>query len=198
MDKSAVQRILEEANEVVEASGVATELRSVAFERAVDLLAGTALRAPGGDGGAGGAGADARGGGAAVADGKAAVVAKKMHIDASKVQRVFDFEDDDVSLSIKRSVLAKDKAGATQELALLYAGARQAAGYDDSHTKVADIRSRVESMGVLDKSNFATHLTDKTDWFTHKGKGVSREFKVTSPGYEDAGKLVLKITGGQK
>jgi hypothetical protein len=197
MDKSAVQRILEEANEVVKASAVATELRSVAFEKAVDLLAGTASRTPGGDGGAGGGGADAGGGGAAV-DGKAVAVAKKMHIDASKVERVFDFEDDDVSLSIKRSVLAKDKAGATQELALLYAGARQAAGYDDSHTKVADIRSRVESMGVLDKSNFATHLTDKTDWFTHKGKGVSREFKVTSPGYEDAGKLVLKITGGQK
>jgi integrase len=46
-------------------------------------------------------------------------------------------------------------------------------------------------MGVLDKTNFATHLTDKKDWFTRKGDGASREFKVTTTGYEEAGKLSL-------
>jgi hypothetical protein len=194
MDKSAVQQILEDANEVVKASKVGAELRTVAFEKAVDLLAGQ-TRVAGAtthDGGGSGDG----GGGQVVGD-KAAALAKKMHIDASKIPYVYEFEDDDVSVTVKRSALADGKAGATQELALLYAAARQAGGYDESHTKVAGIRNRVESMGVLDKSNFAAHLTDKTDWFTHKGKAANREFKVTSTGYEEAGKIVLKITGGQ-
>jgi hypothetical protein len=194
MEKSAVQQILEDANEVVKASKVGAELRTVAFEKAVDLLTGQMTRVAGATSHDGGGSGD--GGGGEVGD-KAAALAKKMHIDASKIPYVYDFEDDDVSVTVKRSALADGKAGATQELALLYAAARQAGGYDESHTKVASIRNRVESMGVLDKGNFAAHLTDKTDWFTHKGKAANREFKVTSSGYEEAGKIVLKITGGQ-
>jgi hypothetical protein len=192
MDKNAVQQILHDAQDAVDAAGVEKELRPVAFDKAVDLLAGPTPRdlSGAGDGGTEG------GGKVAVGD-KAAALAKRMHVDADKVARVFEFEDDDVALTIKRSVLSKDKAGATQELALLYAAARQVGGYDESHTKASEIRARADDMGVLDKGNFATHLTSKKDWFTRKGDGVNREFKVTTTGYEEAGKIIAKITGGQ-
>jgi hypothetical protein len=192
MDKNAVQQILHDAQDAVDAAGIEKELRPVAFDKAVDLLAGTTARdlSDPGDGGAGG------GGKVAVSD-KVAAVAKKMDIDGEKVARVFGFEEDDVALTIKRSALSKGKAAATQELALLYAAARQAGGYDASHTKASEIRQRADDMGVLDKPNFAAHLGSKKDWFTRKGDGANREFKVTTVGYEEAGKIVAKITGGQ-
>jgi len=190
MDKNGVQKILHDAQEAVEAAGIEKELRPVAFDKAVDFLAGTTARGltDAGDGPEGGKGA--------VGD-KAAALAKKIHVDPDKVARVFEFEDEDVALTIKRSALSKDKAGATQELALLYAAARQAGGYDESHTKASEIRARADDMGVLDKGNFAAHLTSKKDWFTRKGDGTNREFKVTTTGYEEAGKIVVRITGGQ-
>src|SRR5256885_12204817 len=50
-----------------------------------------------------------------------------------KIKYIYDFEDDDVSVTVKRSALADGKAGATQELALFYAAASQARGYGEAH-----------------------------------------------------------------
>jgi hypothetical protein len=192
VDKSTVQRILQDATEVLDAAGIEKDLRSTAFEKAVDLLAGTprTTEAQGSADGAPNLGSSEDPGD------KAKSIAKKMHIGAENIPYVYEL-DDDVSLAIKRSVLAKDKAGATQEVALLYAAARQAGGYDETHTRASAIRERAESMGVLDATNFASHLTSKTDWFTHKGKGANREFKVTTAGYDAAGELVVKIRGSK-
>lgn len=50
-------------------------------------------------------------------------------------------------------------------------------------------------MGVYDTKNFATHMKSVVG-LTMKGSGQSREFKVTNPGYEEAGKIVTRLTGG--
>jgi hypothetical protein len=108
MNKSAVQQILKDAQEAVEGSGVDKELRPVAFDKAVDLIAGVPKATPptnGGGGGGGGGSGDRAGG--AVGD-KAQKIAKKMGIDAEKLAYeklayVYDLEDEDVSLIVKRS-----------------------------------------------------------------------------------------------
>jgi hypothetical protein len=196
VEQAAVQKILEAAQEAVDAASIKGDLRPVAFDKAVDLLAGVpAARGPLLTGGEGDAGGSENGGGeGAPATDKAKAIAKKMHITADNVEKVYDL-DDDVSISVQRSKLSSDRANATLDLALLYAGARQAA-YGDTTTNVTDVRSLVDNFGVLDGKNFSSTLNKKKNWFTIKGSGKSRTLKVTSAGYEDAGKRIVELLGG--
>jgi hypothetical protein len=199
MDKSAVQQILKDAQEAVDESGVEAELRPLAFEKAVDLLSGALkLTAQGGGGGSANGDAEGQSGAGAEVGDKATRIAKRMHIGADKFPYVYDLEDEDVSLIVKRTIFPKTKANATREVALLYAAARQAGGYDEGHTSTAEIKKHCENMGVLDDHNFSAHMSAKKDWFTQKGKKpADREYKVTQPGYEEAGRIITRITGGQ-
>jgi hypothetical protein len=101
-----------------------------------------------------------------------------------------------VALIVQRSKLASSKAKATREVALLYSAARQAAGYDETHTPIASIKTRVEDMGVLNEHNFASHVKN-TDGLSQRGQTPStREYKVTQHGFEEAGKIINRVTGG--
>jgi hypothetical protein len=196
MDKSAVQQILVEAQEAVDGASLREDLRPVGFEKAVDLLAGVpAPQAPadGGDGGDTGSGRPRDDTGVTASD-KAKAIAKKMHVTADKVEKIYDL-DEDVSISVQRSKLPSHRANATLDVALLYSAARQAA-YGDATTTVADVRSVVDNFGVLDGKNFSATLKGKKNWFTIKGTGQKRTLKVTSAGYEDAGKRIVELLGG--
>jgi hypothetical protein len=197
MEQAAVQRILEDAQEAVDAASIKGDLRPVAFEKAVDLPAGVPVAGvageEGGGGRRGGGGSENGGGGGPVTD-KAKAIAKKMHITADKVEKVYDL-DDDVSITLQGSKFPKDRANATVDLALLYAAARQG-GYGDTTTSYADLRAVADEFGVLDSGNFAGTIGKHKNWFTIKGTGKSRTVKVTNTGYEDAGKRIDEILAG--
>lgn len=195
-DKETVEKILTQAREVVAAAEVPEALQPLAFEKAVDLLAGTphAPAAPGAS--ANGAPADSGDGSSAPVDQRLAKIAQRLGVEASKLAYVYDLDDDDVTLIMPRSKLDATKAIATREVALLYAVARQAGGYDATHTKVGDIKSKVDDMGVLDAGNFASQVK-KIEGMSVKGATAqSREFKVTQHGYEEAAKVITRLTGG--
>jgi hypothetical protein len=122
-------------------------------------------------------------------------IAKKLGVDTKTADYFFDPDGDDVTLAVSRSKLDSNKSTATKEVALLYCAARQAGGYDDTHTSVANVRAKVENMGVLDPPNFATHLKN-IEGLTVRGSGKDRVFKVTSHGYEQATTLMNRIKGG--
>jgi hypothetical protein len=121
-------------------------------------------------------------------------IAQRTGADATKLPYVYDLDDDDVSVIVKRSKLGSGDSAATRELALLYCAARQAADYG-AQTSIELVRSRVEDMGVYDGPNFSKHIKG-VDGLTVKGSGNARECKVTQHGFEEAGKLIARITGG--
>jgi hypothetical protein len=193
-DRKAVEAVLKEARAAVEGASVPAELREVAFAKAVDLLSGhvAATTTTSQD-------ADARSGEGDstkkfTGDERLAKIAQKTGADVAKLPYVYDIDDDGVTMLIKRSQLSKSDAGATRELTLLFAAARQASGID-TLTKVELIRERVEDMGVYDSKNFSTDLK-KISGITIKGTGNARELKVTQHAFEEAGKLIARITGG--
>jgi hypothetical protein len=192
MDRTNVERILTDAREAVAAAEVPEELRPLAFEKAVDLLAGSTPAAPAQPAEAG---VEVNGDGGRT-DQRLAKIAQRLGVEPSKLAYIFDPDTDDVALIVQRSKLASSKAKATREVALLYSAARQAAGYDETHTSIASIKTRVEDMGVLDENNFASHVKN-TDGLSQRGQTPStREYKVTQHGFEEAGKIINRVTGG--
>jgi hypothetical protein len=191
MDQEAVKEVLTAALAAVKDAKVPADLRPLAFEKAIDLLAGTATPGPAPPAGSSQqhqpTPPDLSG------DARLAKIAQRTGTDTAKLAYVYDVDDDDVSVVIQRSKLSQSKAVATREIALLYAAARQAGGYDETHTSVSHIRQRVDDMGVLDEANFATAVKN-VDGMTSKGSRQNREFKVTQHGYEEAGKLITRLT----
>ncbi|MDQ2969474.1 MAG: hypothetical protein M3R37_14325 [Actinomycetota bacterium] len=188
-DRTTVEKILSEAQGAVEGAGISDELREVAFGKAVDMLGGTVVPAATA---AASEQVDTGGGGG---DDLLAKIAKKLGVDAKTADFFFDSDADDVTLVVPRSKLNPKKSDATREVTLLYCAARQAGAYDATHTSVENIKTRVENMGVLDSSNFSTHLKN-IEGLSVRGSGQSREFKVTSHGYEQAAKMMNRIKGG--
>lgn len=197
MNQDTVKEILAAALAAVNDANVPNELRPLAFEKAVDLLAGIPAPIPPSppvasrESGLG----DGDGGGAATEDERLATIARKTGVDVSKLPYVYDLDEDDVTILLKRSALGAGDAAATRELALLYTAARQAASYD-AQTSMGLVRAQVENMGVYDPKNFTTHLKN-IDGVTIKGSGKARELKVSQHGFEEAGKLITRLTGGE-
>jgi len=201
VEQAAVQKILEDAQAAVDSASIKGDLRAVAFDKAIDLLAGVpAAPAPvvtsggGGGGGLENGGDGGDGGGSTTASEKATAIAKKMHITADKVEKVYDL-DEGASISLQRSKFPKDRANASAELALLYAAARQA-GYGDATTDFSGLRAIADEFGVLDGGNFSGTMGKHKHWFTIKGSGKAKTAKVTNTGYEDAGKRITELLGG--
>jgi len=189
LTQAAVEELLAAASAAVDAANIPEDLRPIAFTKALDMLAGaTSAPAPGGGGGEG---SDKV---VLSDDERMNKIATKVGADATKLPYVYDLDEEDVAFSIQRSKLSSTDAAATREVALLYCAARQALGLD-TQTKIELIRTRVEDMGVYDGKNFSTHLKSITG-VTVKGKDSAREYKVTAPGFEEAGKLITRLTGG--
>jgi len=187
-DRTMVERILSEAQAAVDSAGVADEFREVAFGKAVDMLGGTVVPATTL------AASEQTNTGSGSGD-RLERITKKLGVDATTADFFFDPDEEDVTLAVPRSRLDPKRSEATKQVALLYCAARQAGGYDDSYTSTANIKAKVENMGVLDSGNFSTHLKD-IEGLSVRGSRQNREFKVTSHGYEQAAKLMNRIKGG--
>lgn len=189
-----VVALLSGALAAVRAADLPAELEGVAYGKAIELLAhrsegATTQEASGRHVPGSTAGDDA-------ADDVLHRVARRFHIeDARRLVYVFEFGDDEVDIVVQRSRFPKDKANAAREVCLLYAAARQAGRLDETATGYSKLREKANDMGVYDSKNFSTTLAGMRDWFAIKGSGQKREFKVTQHGFEEAGKLVMKLVG---
>jgi hypothetical protein len=189
-DNPQVVELLTAALEAVTTARIPDDLRPVAFGRAVDLLSGTDSVSS-----TNASSTQEQSNETTPIGDQLAKIARRMGIEAKALAYIYEIDSEDVTLVVQRSKLSKDRTNASREVALLYAAARQATGIDNGHTSSANIRQRVSDMGVLDESNFAAKLALMRDWFAMKGTGAKREFKVTQHGYEEAGKLITRLTG---
>ncbi len=124
--------------------------------------------------------------------GIAGKIARDFGIPEELLESVYDIQTDRVDLVVHRSKLPKQKAPAMKVVATLVAAGRQAAGIED-WTAAEVVRDACRQIGVFDRSNFAMEVASLGDVFLVRGKGQSREFKVTRHGYEEAGRLISQL-----
>lgn len=197
---NTVTEILRTAHESATAAGVPDELRAIAFEKAIELLAvqgGLSSAAPPappptGTGSESGGGAN---GGAAAADKTLDKIAKKLQVTKAAVEEVFHIDGESLALSIGTSKLPAQKSAGTKMIALLLAAGRQAGGWDAEWTAASDIRTVCEAFGRLDGPNFAGTIKEMDDEFSFSGAKQSRKVKVKRKGFEDAAAHVKKLGG---
>lgn len=191
-NSTTAKELLQAAHKAVVDAGIPEPLQEVAFTKAFDLLAGNKpATTPDGGGKVLDSGSVDN---TFTGDERFAKIAQKTGADVNKLPYVYDIDDEGVSMLVKRSQLGNSDAAATRELALLVAAARQAGGFD-TLTKIETIRERVEDMGVYDPKNFSTTVKG-IPGVTIKGTGNTRELKVTQAAFEEAGKLLNRLTGG--
>jgi len=122
-------------------------------------------------------------------------IAAGLRLDRDKVEQVYAEDEGELDVVISPRRLAPDKANATRQLAQILAAGRQLAGLDDEWTSVGKVREKVNEFGKLDGGNFAQYIgtLNKDDACVLKGKGVSREIKVTRAGRESIGEMINSL-----
>lgn len=185
--------VLAQAVKTVEDAGVPDDLRVVAFEKAIDLIAGTDPLAIRRQDMAAASGDSAQGPSSSSSVMEA--IANRLKLDPSIVREVFDVEEGVPILIVQSSKLATAKRAATKEIALLMVAARQAAGIDD-YTMLADIRPMAEHFAKYD-SNFSASINQMDDALSFKGKDKNRAVRLRQQGWEQATTLVSQLGGGK-
>lgn len=182
------------AAEAVEQAGLSEDLRPIGFQRSLDAL---------GVGGAAAASSQPHAtrnsgsgdpGGAPREDGEIlAKIAERLDLDRELVARVFDEEDGQVRLIVKRSMLPEPnrRAASMRHVALLVVVGRQAAGVED-YTAYDSIREECRELRIYDGPNFASEV-GKLEFRTRGGRNT-REAKANRHHFDDASDLIRLLT----
>ena len=119
-------------------------------------------------------------------------IAAGLKLDRDKVEQVYAEVEGELDVVISPRRLASDKANATRQLAQILAAGRQLAGIDSEWTPVGKVRETVGEFGKLDGGNFDQYIgtLNRDDACVLKGKGASREIKVTRAGRESIGEMI--------
>jgi hypothetical protein len=110
---------------------------------------------------------------------------------------VYDSKGSELSYVISPRKLASAKSEATRQLAQIVALGRQAAGLEE-WTPSSLIREVVQEYGKFDSANFSSHVQglDKDNAVLFRGKGASREIKVTRAGIESMADAIRALLAG--
>ena len=188
MATKKIEDVLREAAAAVDAAGLPDDLRGAAFTKAVDLIAGT--QAPSAAEATGVPKPETK----KTTSDALEMIASRFGIDLDFVDEAFAIEDDVPSLAVGRTKLANSDKGATEQIALLVAAARQAAGVED-WTESSVLREAAANYNRFDKNNLAYTVSSLEDDFSFSGKGQARRVKVRRDGFKNAGTLVKQILG---
>lgn len=196
--KEAVTDILVEAIAAVNAADVPTELKEVAFSKAVDLImarrtAEASPRMETADAGSVALPMPARAARALPADDTIGRIAARLRMDRDTVAQVFDETDGKIDIIVAPRKLASGKAPATKQLATLVAAARQAADVEE-WTDADEIRRFVEDFKRYDSANFASTLKEMDDIFRVKQNGRKISVKLGRSGWDRAAELVATLS----
>ena len=184
-----IRPILEQAASAVEEAELPQEFRVAAFRKAVDIIVGahasqsTVRASP-----------DGFLGDSPSPDDPLAQLASKLQIDPELVGETFYVGNEGLpQLGITPGRLASGKAGATKQIALLLAAARQGGGIEDTTASIA-IRAAVRGFNRLDGNNFASTLREMSDEFVFEGTGRDLKVRVSRAGYIRAASLVTELS----
>jgi hypothetical protein len=185
-----IDEILVRAKQEVERANLPEALQAVAFGKVVDLLSGA------------GKGSQEKAklqgsttAGELVQGSPLERIAAKFNLDLDVVDQVLSADAESVHLIVAPGKLASSKTEGTQQIALLIAAGRQAAGLDQEWTSLNDIRGVAEEFKKYDGPNFAKHIRRMENDFNFKGSKQKLEVKVARPGWESAKALIVQLSG---
>ncbi len=192
LSPTELTRRLREAAEIVELAELPENLQPVAYGRSLDVLgvpaasqsasattaAGVHVRAP-----------------QAPATGMLGQIAQRLGLDPSLIPRVYDEDDGQLRLILRRSMLPEPdkKAASMRAVALLVVVGRQAAGVEE-HTPHEVIREECRELKVYDRPNFASEI-GKLEFRATGGRNT-RAARANRHHYEDAAELIRRIAQG--
>lgn len=187
-----VKDVLEAALKAVGDARVPPELRALAFEKAIDLVAtptsAQALPVANGTGLNGSQLTRAATGGSLMGR-----LAARLHASPEAIEAVFTENAGAVEVTVDPKRLSQRKSTGTRELALLVAASRQVLG--EEATPADEIRKVAEDYDRLDAPNFASALADLKGKFLPSGSPRARLFKLSKPGWDEVGSLVARLGG---
>jgi hypothetical protein len=186
---------LQQAAAVVEDAGLPDDLRPIAFDHALEALGVVAAPAstdpqPRLDGGA----RTIERGASQISGGELlGRIASVLRQDADVVARVYEEDEGQIRLIVKRSMFLEPdrKAASIRHVALLVTVGRQAAGIEE-HTSFDTIRDECRELKVFDASNFATEV-GKLEFRTTGGRN-SKEARANRHHYDEAADLIRRMT----
>lgn len=121
-------------------------------------------------------------------------LASAFQVPEDTLEMFYDVADGQPTLVVSAKRIAANKSLAARQLGQLIAAARQVVGIEE-WTSAAVIRKVVQDYGRLDSSNFAASLQQMENVAVLRGKGASREVKITRPGIEATADLIKSLTG---
>lgn len=180
-------QVLKLAMEAVEEAGIKDPLRSIAYAKAVDLIA------RGGSVAVGEVEVHNLNSDAAVGE-HAVAIAKELEIDAKHVERLFDELDDQLQFVGAVEKLGASKQLKVEKMAVLLCAARQAAGFDDDgRTSDAVVRAEVERHGLYDVTNYSKHVKPLARLTNVNGSGKAATYKMKYEGRVEARSIAQRL-----
>lgn len=189
-----LQDRLRQAAELVEQADIPRDFRSVAFEHVLLALGADGPAAAGGYPPLSGAGATSvtRSPPAVSGGDLLSRIAVALGLDRDPVARIYEEDDGQVRLVLKRAMLPEPnkKAASIRHVALLVVVGRQAAGLEE-HTSYDAIREECRELKVYDPANFAADV-GKLEFRTSGGRN-SKEARANRHHYDDAADLIRRM-----
>jgi hypothetical protein len=130
--------------------------------------------------------------GAELGNADSSALARRLGREQPALEDIYDLSGNPPSLIVSVRKLDTSVSGATSQIALLVTAARQGSGADD-WTQTAEIRTVCQEYSRFDSNNFAGTLTAMGEEFAFRGKGVSREVRLTRPGWERVSELLAEL-----
>jgi hypothetical protein len=192
MSEDKLTARLKMAAEIVEEAGVANDLRTIAFKYVLEILQAPEssptpkrpvdLGAP----------AKAAPSPAAQASSVLSRIAQALGVDSDLVARVYEEDDGQVRLILKRGMLPQPdrKAASMRHIALLVVVGRQAAQLEE-YTSYDAIREECRELNVYDRPNFAAEVA-RLEFRTRGGRN-SKEARANRHHFEEAADLLMRL-----
>lgn len=185
MNDDDATRSVERTLKILETARVPEGLQPVAFSLVWQSLASGGLSAKPDD-------SDAVG----VHNSRFGPLAGRLGIDPDSLADLFQpGEDGTFSIHVPSTALASTKSEATRELALLAFASRQCSAEEWTSAEV--VREVCQLFDKFDSANFASYMAKgESNWMV-SGKGQARRYKLRNTGWEEAARLVRRLTGSE-
>ena len=178
--------MLKQAEGAVDEAAVAQDLRPAAFTAAFSMLSGTSPHGAERLHGSIRKSAPLTESGGPILS----TIAAKLGLDADDLSYVYEEDDGDLRLAVRRGMLPPSRAAAMRDSAQLVMVGRQLAGIGE-WTTYEQLRNECAELGVLDSGNFATEI--QTLDIRQQGDRNSREARLTRHGIDGAAALLRRM-----
>ena len=177
----------------VDEAQVPDDLRSIAFSKAVDLLAGN------GPGDAPRANAEGRPTATLGATLDAPSeglerIAVALGVPGDRIEMIYTEHGDMLQVVADPDDLGKTTKERAKVVALLLAAGRQIGGWDEGSTSDEFVRAEIDRLGVYDSTNYSNHVRELTAWFNLNGSGKKATYKLKHSGRQHLKELAARLT----